>query len=81
MPYVNTHRFLELQKRSMELEERAIVHYERANWYARRHAMAYGHDEIPLRNAIFEYFRKRDLKLDYHEVSPKIWNWHLCNFG
>lgn len=50
------------------------IQWERAENYSRRFALK--HFEIPdsnrlklLRNNIFEYIRKRDLSLDYFEVS------------
>ena len=83
MPYVSRDKFLKLQKEQLEIIERADAHWEKAVWYSRRHAMLFGHEEIPLRNAIYEYLRKRDLQLDYIQVSTKrtLWSWNLYNSG
>ena len=77
MPYVSRDKFLKLQRERIAIIERADAHWEKAVWYSRRHSMLYGHEEIPLRNAIYEYLRKRDLKLDYHQVSTRrtLWSW------
>ncbi len=53
------------------------IQWDRAEKYAQQ--FAFRHFEIPdsnrlrlLRNNIFEYFRKRDLNLDYSEATKEI---------
>ena len=75
-PFVSHSKFKQLEK-EMSRDLSKIEHqYEKATWYAKRHAMAFGADEDKLRTAIFEYYRKRELQLDYHErILRKKWDW------
>jgi len=81
MPYVSSKEFAKLEKEASADLTRIESQYEKAIWYSRRHAMAFGANEDKLRVAIFEYFRKRDLKLDYHErIVAKRWRWDTLDY-
>lgn len=81
MPYVTTEKFNKLLKEVEKVAPIVELQYEKATWYARRHAMAFGADEDKLRVAIFEYYRKRDLRLDYHErMIYKRWRWETLDY-
>jgi len=81
MPYVSSKEFAKLEKEATADLTRIESQYEKATWYSRRHAMAFGANEDKLRVAIFEYFRKRDLKLDYHErIVAKRWRWDTLDY-
>ena len=81
MPYVSTEKFNELLKEAEKSTTKIELQYEKAVWYSRRHAMRYGADEEKLRVAIFEYYRKRELQLDYHEKKIyKRWRWETLDY-
>lgn len=81
MPYVSSDKFAKLEKEALASLGTVEHQYEKAVWYSRRHAMRFGADEDKLRVAIFEYYRKRDLKLDYHErILYKRWRWDTLEY-
>lgn len=81
MPYVTTEKFNKLLKEAEKAAPIVELQYEKAVWYSRRNAMRYGADEDKLRVAIFEYYRKRDLRLDYHErMIYKRWRWETLDY-
>jgi len=81
MPYVSHEKFLKLAKEAEKNCKKVEYLYEKATWYSRRHAMLFGADEVKLRSAIFEYYRKRELKLDYHErIVVKRWRWETLDY-
>lgn len=81
MPYVSHDKFQKLAKEAEKNLSKVEHQYEKATWYARRHAMAFGANEEKLKVAIYEYYRKRDLKLDYHErLMYKRWRWDTLEY-
>ena len=81
MPYVSSEKFKKLSKEAEKNLSKIEYQYEKAVWYSRRHAMQFGADEDKLRVAIYEYYRKRDLQLDYHErMVSKRWNWAMLRY-
>lgn len=81
MPYVSHEKFKQLLKEAEKNLSKIEYQYEKAVWYSRRHAMQFGADEDKLRVAIYEYYRKRDLQLDYHErMVSKRWNWSMLRY-
>ena len=81
MPYVSHEKFKRLLKEAEKNLSKIEYQYEKAVWYSRRHAMQFGADEDKLRVAIYEYYRKRDLQLDYHErMVSKRWNWSMLRY-
>jgi len=76
MPYVSSEKFKQLAKEAERNLSKIEYQYEKAVWYSRRHAMQFGADEEKLKIAIYEYYRKRDLQLDFHEkLVSKRWDW------
>ena len=81
MPYVSSEKFKKLSKEAEKNLSKIEYQYEKAVWYSRRHAMQFGADEDKLRVAIFEYYRKRDLQLDFHErMLYKKWRWDTLEY-
>lgn len=81
MPYVSHEKFQKLAKEAEKNLSKIEYQYEKAVWYSRRHAMQFGADEDKLRVAIYEYYRKRELQLDYHErIVGKRWRWETLDY-